>query len=77
MNNQQFYPLENVTEFIKNINVKYKLAFLSCFIFSIFSQSFGLFNKLSFHDDIVSLFDVGATYTSGRWGLEILKQIII
>lgn len=77
MANQQVTPREFLTTFIKNINIKYKIVFFSCFIFSLFAQSMGLFNKISFNDDIFALFDVGATYTSGRWGLEILKKFII
>jgi len=34
------------------------------------SHGYMLFNKISFHDDVTSLFGVGATIKSGRWGLE-------
>ncbi len=41
------------------------------------AQGVGLFNKYSWHDDIFSLFHLGATITSGRWMLHVLGELEI
>ena len=60
-------------DYIKNMDRRYKIAFFSAFIIGIISQGMGLFNKFSVHDDPFYFSDVGATYTSGRWMLDILS----
>ncbi len=61
-------------EWLKRLDIRYKSAMISTFIFGIISQGMGLFNKLSVHDDVM-YYGVGATYTSGRWMLHILKRL--
>lgn len=63
-----------LTDFTKRIKIRYKITFISTLIFGVLSQGMGLFNKYSFHDDVTHLFGVGATYSSGRWMLDILSQ---
>lgn len=45
-------------------------------IIGLATHSYCFFNKLSYHDDVYSLFSVGATFEFGRWGLGVLWQII-
>lgn len=54
---------------------KYKTVFLATFLSGIFSHGFMMFNKISWHDDVTQLFGVGATFSSGRWGLGILAKV--
>lgn len=61
-------------ETIKKIDFKYKCALITAFVMGIISQGMGLFNKYSVHDDPMN-YGVGATYTSGRWMLDILAKI--
>lgn len=62
---------------IKNLNTnkKLKIILISTFIWGIFSHGMVLFNKYNIHDDVSALFEIGTTYTSGRWMLEILRKI--
>ncbi len=59
---------------IKRIDIRYKYAFVTAFIVGILSQGMGLFNKYSVHDDPMN-YGVGATYTSGRWMLDVLANL--
>jgi len=52
-----------------------KLPFLSALIAGFLTHGFALTNKLVNHDEIESLFGKGATITSGRWGLELVKVL--
>ena len=54
---------------------RYKVPFLASVIAGFASHTFMLTNKLINHDDIESMFGKGATVTSGRWGLELIKPI--
>lgn len=47
-------------------------AFLAAVICGLLAHGMALFNKLSWHDDLYYLFDVGATVSSGRWTLHLL-----
>ena len=47
-------------------------AMLSAYLFGLLAHGMTLFQKLSVLDDVLCLFDTGATYTSGRWFLGIL-----
>lgn len=61
---------------VKNINILYKITFISTFIWGIFAHGMALFNKYSFHDDIFNIYyGTGATVSSGRWMLEIFNRI--
>lgn len=60
---------------LTNVDRKYKLTFISTIIFGLLSQGMGLFNKYSYHDDIMNMFTVGSTTVSGRWMLELLSKI--
>ncbi len=53
---------------IKNIEIIYKITFISTFIWGIFAHGVALFNKYSFYDDIGNIYDgIGSTISSGRW----------
>ena len=60
----------------KKIDARYKDAVYSVLVWGILSQGMGIFNKFSLHDDVLR-YDVGYTFTSGRWMLEILAKIEI
>lgn len=49
-----------------------RLTFFSALLFGLFAHGMGLWNKLSWHDDIISLFWEGSTISSGRWMLHVL-----
>lgn len=55
--------------------IKYKAFLISAFVWGILAHGIVLFNKISFYDDMLEMFDVGATFTSGRWMLGILSYI--
>ena len=50
-----------------------RLPFLSAVIAGLAAHGYAFGNKLLNHDEIESLFGKGATVTSGRWGLELVK----
>lgn len=52
-----------------------KVPFLAAFVTGIISHGYAFSNKLVNHDEIESLFGKGATITSGRWGLELVKAL--
>ncbi len=64
-----------VTVLIRKIPEQVRYAFFSTLIFGIFAQGMGLFNKLSHHDDVASLFDTGTTISSGRWMLRVFEWL--
>ena len=47
-------------------------AFFSAAVFGLLAHGIMLFNKLSAHDDLHYLFELGTTVTTGRWTLHIL-----
>ena len=47
-------------------------AFFSTLICGLLAHSLMLFNKLSAHDDLHYLFELGTTVTTGRWTLHLL-----
>lgn len=57
-------------------NKKYRWTIIAVFLTGIFAHGYMFTNKISFHDDIGCLFSVGATYSSGRWGLGIIEKIL-
>ena len=52
-----------------------KVPFLASLLAGLLTHGFALTNKLVNHDEIESLFGKGATITSGRWGLELVKVL--
>ncbi len=52
-----------------------KVPFMASLIAGLATHGFALTNKLVNHDEIESLFGKGATITSGRWGLELVKLL--
>ena len=61
--------------FIKKLDSRFKAIFLTTVVSLLAAHGMAIFNKLSFHDEAYSLFGVGATVKSGRWGLELLKRL--
>lgn len=59
----------------KILKEQIKIVFIVAFIWGIFAHGFIIFNKLSVHDDMYSMFYIGSTYYSGRWALGILEYI--
>ena len=53
-----------------------KVPFFSSLIFGLLAHMFVITNKLPNHDDVIYLFGKGATVSSGRWGLELLRHVI-
>lgn len=54
---------------------EYKIPLLSSVLFGMLAYGFSFTNKLVNHDEVQSLFEKGATFSSGRWGLEICEKI--
>ncbi|EFB90612.1 hypothetical protein HMPREF7215_0729 [Pyramidobacter piscolens W5455] len=52
-----------------------RLILLSALLWGLFAHGMMLLNKFSFHDDAKLGFGLGATVTSGRWMLEVLKRV--
>jgi len=52
-----------------------RLPFLSAVVAGLAAHGYVFGNKLLNHDEIESLFGKGATVTSGRWGLELVKVL--
>ncbi|MBP3604438.1 MAG: glucosyltransferase domain-containing protein [Lachnospiraceae bacterium] len=63
--------LENI-----KIEKKYYYTFFSTFLAGTLAHNFLMSNKISFHDDICSLFGIGSTYKLGRWGLGIILSLV-
>lgn len=58
---------------IDKINIYQIYAMASAVIAGFCAHSFMIFNKISYLDDCYYYFDVGATFSSGRWGLGMIK----
>ena len=57
--------------------IKYmSLPYVTTLLFGFAAHMFMLTNKISFGGDVSSIFDKGATYISGRWGLELIKWLL-
>ncbi|MBR0164388.1 MAG: glucosyltransferase domain-containing protein [Lachnospiraceae bacterium] len=54
---------------------EYKTALLATLFFAILAHGYICLHKVSIMDDAVYQFDVGGTYTSGRWALGILYKL--
>ena len=64
----------NLLSIFSRLESRYKYALSSAFFVALFSQGMGLFNKFSVHDDVKN-YGIGATYTSGRWMLDLLGKL--
>ncbi len=53
-----------------------RLPFFSALLFGLAAHGFWLTNKLPFDDDLPNLFTKGATWVSGRYGLELLRFVM-
>ncbi len=53
-----------------------RLPFFSAFGFGLAAYGFCMTNKIPVGDDLVALFDKGATTVSGRYGLELLRFVM-
>ncbi len=60
---------------LKVIDMKYKAGFISSFVFALLAHGMVFFNKYAAFDEAGFIFDVGATYTSGRWFLGLLGSL--
>ena len=52
-----------------------RAPFLAALLTGLAAHGYAFTNKLLNHDEIESLFGKGATVTSGRWGLELVKVL--
>ena len=56
-------------------NKRTKICFVSSFVLGFLAHGMAFFNKYSYHDD-AHLFNIGATYKSGRWFLGVLDKVM-
>lgn len=63
-------------QFLKKLDIRYKVIFLCTFCWGFLAHGMALFHKFSAYDDLMFLFDVGYTYTSGRWFLGTLSKLV-
>ena len=56
---------------IRKPSPEIRTTFIGTVLFALAVHGMGLFNKLSFHDDILALFGTGTTIPSGRWMLHV------
>ncbi len=61
---------------MKKIITKYKPFLMGVFVWGILAHGTGMFRKISFFDELAYTFDVGVTYTSGRWMLGIVASLV-
>ena len=54
---------------------RFRAPFLTAVLTGLAAHGYAFTNKLVNHDEIESLFGKGATVTSGRWGLELIKPL--
>lgn len=59
----------------KKVFLSKRLAFLTVVLVGLLAHGFMMMNKISYHDDIHVLFNLGATMDLGRWGLEIIAWL--
>lgn len=57
------------------ISVSERCAFLSAMVAGFLTHGFVFYNKISYLDDSTYYFELGATYSSGRWGLGIIEAV--
>jgi len=68
-----FYKTESRTE--ERLKY-YALPFFVSLVIGLVAHGFMLTNKISFGGDVSGIFEKGATYISGRWGLELIKWLM-
>lgn len=68
--------VRNEKEWKDYIKKQHIIVFVSTILWGIAAHGYMFFNKLSWHDEIKHLVDVGATYSSGRWFLGILSKFV-
>ncbi len=51
-------------------------ALIACLAAGIIAHGFIIFNKISFQDDLYYMYGLGATYSSGRWFLGIVEDMM-
>ena len=56
---------------LRAITPQIRITLLSAFLSGLVVHGMGLFNKFSYHDDIIALFWTGTTIPSGRWMLHV------
>jgi hypothetical protein len=61
---------------IKDAFKRDRLPFFASFGFGLAAYGFCMLNKIPVGDDLVALFDKGATTVSGRYGLELLRFVM-
>lgn len=67
---------EKARRWLVSFWTEYKWCILSGMIIGLIAYMFTFTNKLPNHDDVLYMFGKGATVTSGRWGLELLRCIL-
>lgn len=67
--------LETVLGWTEQKAKAYRVPLLASFFFGLLAYMFTFTNKLVNHDEVYSLFEMGGTVGSGRWGLEILERL--
>lgn len=65
--------MNNVIKDSKRLINIFKTVFITGFL----THGFMFFNKISFHDDAFCIYQLGGTVTAGRWGLEVIQQVIL
>ena len=67
---------EKIVSVFKKIELRYKITFLSTFLWGFWAHGMMFFNKYSLFDDSCSVFNhLGTTYTSGRWMLGVFREL--
>ena len=75
MEKQNISPLDSLWLWVNTFLAENKVPFLAAFITGLVAHGYAFTNKLVNHDEVESLFGKGATITSGRWGLELVKVL--
>ena len=63
-------------KWLDKISIPERWAFLSAMLVGFLTHSFIMYNKMSYLDDCIYYFKLGATFPSGRWGLGIIEAIL-
>ena len=61
---------------IKDKSRAWTILFATYFI-GFITHGYIIYNKISLHDDAFCMYQLGGTVTIGRWGLEIIQQLLI